>query len=431
MIASSPPPESSPDLPGDVSPEIVREVSRDGADGSSATSVAGSVPDLPTRLRPIRSVAIIGLGLIGGSLARDLAVASDLTLIGWDQDAETRAKAQAAGIPVAETLADCVAGEPDLIVLAVPLAAMGAVCLELAPLVADHTLVTDVGSVKGPVREAVVARGLGERYVGSHPMAGTEATGFAASTPGMFQNAAWVVTVAASAHPASAHPAVADSAQVDCAAELEAALVIAELVTRVLGVRVYVLSDDQHDEAVALISHLPHVLAAELLGLAALSPVRDVALALAAGSFRDGTRVAGTNPVRTEAMVTGNAAWVAPLVEKAATRLQALAVQLRAGDDVSDFFAPPISPLTAEVPAQDASEPGAADPGASDPDVPTSDAPRTPDTARAPDSPPASETVTAAAMAPPALRTLLLDVAANGRAIHAVDLRTLTITLAP
>ncbi|WP_111720491.1 prephenate dehydrogenase/arogenate dehydrogenase family protein [Homoserinimonas sp. OAct 916] len=404
MIASSPPPESS--------------------------------PDLPTRLRPIRSVAIIGLGLIGGSLARDLNAASDLMLISWDQDAETRAEAQAAGIPVAETLADCVAGEPDLIVLAVPLAAMRAVCVELAPLVAGHTLVTDVGSVKGPVRETVVASGLGERYVGSHPMAGTEATGFAASTPGMFQNAAWVVTVAASAHaasthPASAHPAVADSAQVDCPAELEAALVIAELVTRVLGVRVYVLSDDQHDEAVALISHLPHVLAAELLGLAALSPVRDVALALAAGSFRDGTRVAGTNPARTEAMVTGNAAWVAPLVEKAATRLQTLAAQLRAGDDVSDFFAPHISPLTAEVPAPDASEPGAADPGASDPDVPTSDIPRTPDTARAPETPPASETVTAAAMAPPALRTLLLDVAANGRAIRAVDLRTPTITLAP
>lgn len=309
-------------------------------------------PEGIPQVEPIRRVVVIGLGLIGGSLARDLAAAAEVELIGWDAEAAARAQARAAGIRVAETLAECVSGEPDLVVLAVPLAAMAPVCRELSALVTGRTWLTDVGSVKSPVRETVVANGLGERYLGSHPMAGTEATGFPASTAGMFHDAAWVLTVMPSTTEGAARPAAADGApevavpegvEVDPAAELRAVLAITELVTRVLGVRVYVLTDDQHDEAVALVSHLPHVLAAELLGQAAVSPVRDVAFALAAGSFRDGTRVAGTNPARTEAMVTGNAAWAAPLIDQAAARLTVLAARLRAGEDVGEFFAPVVA----------------------------------------------------------------------------------------
>lgn len=394
-------------------------------DGSNE-SLTGSLADSSAGIRPIRHVSVIGLGLIGGSLARDLAMASDVVLVGWDADSVTRAEARAARIPVAETLAECVAGEPDLVVLAVPLAVMTAVCRELSPLVGGPTLVTDLGSVKARVREAIDASGLGERYVGSHPMAGTEGSGFMASTPGMFQDAAWVMTVAATSVGATVAPSTSDRAPatawsnevaIQPAAELNAVLTIADLVTRVLGVRVYVMTDDQHDEAVALISHLPHVFAAELLSQASLSPEGDLALTLAAGSFRDGTRVAGTNPARTEAMIAGNAAWVAPIVERAAARLQSLAVLLRAGDDVAAFFTQDV--LAPEVRAEggQASTPA--------PDA-TSTSGAEFDGGRAT----APEIVDAADLDWLELRTLLLDAAARGRAIRAVDLRARTLTLA-
>src|SRR5690606_31933805 len=93
-----------------------------------------------------------------------------------------------------------------------------------------------------------------------------------------------------------------------------------------------------HDEAVALVSHVPHVVASELLRLVGGSDHADLALALAAGSFRDVTRVAGTHPRRTEAMVTDNAAAVAPALRRAAADLVALAERLEAGEPAGSFF---------------------------------------------------------------------------------------------
>lgn len=110
------------------------------------------------------------------------------------------------------------------------------------------------------------------------------------------------------------------------------------LVTGPLGGTAAVLTDDLHDEAVALVSHVPHVLANQLLGAVAGAPVRDVALRLAAGSFRDGTRVGFTDPRRTEAMVTENAAWVAPALRLAARDLERLADALDSNAPTHWFF---------------------------------------------------------------------------------------------
>ena len=223
---------------------------------------------------------------------------------------------------------------PDVVVLAAPLRAMRSVAAELAEALAGEPgwdpTVTDVGSVKAPVREAVVEAGLGDRYVGAHPMSGTERSGFAASEAGLMQG----------------DPVGGDVRGGQCVsggtglagtdpARLELVL---RLVTGPLGGTAAVLTDELHDEAAALVSHVPHVLANQLLGAVAGAPVRDLALRLAAGSFRDGTRVGLTDPRRTEAMVTENAAWVAPVLRLAARDLERLAEALDSNAPTHWFF---------------------------------------------------------------------------------------------
>ncbi|MFC7764341.1 prephenate dehydrogenase/arogenate dehydrogenase family protein [Catellatospora bangladeshensis] len=149
------------------------------------------------------NIAVIGLGLIGGSLMRALAAAGHRVL-GFDADPEVRATARsaAARVPAAQrwqitaTIRDA-AADADLVALAVPLPALDDV---LDALVASgfHGLITDVTSVKGPVREAVARRLRGAAnplagFVGGHPMAGKETSGFAAADPALFTGCAWVL----------------------------------------------------------------------------------------------------------------------------------------------------------------------------------------------------------------------------------------------
>jgi prephenate dehydrogenase len=271
---------------------------------------------------PDGRVAVLGLGLVGGSLAR-LLHARGADAVGYDADPATRAAAAAAGLRVADDVAGAVA-EADVVVLAVPLRTMGAVAAEVAAAAPPGVTVTDVGSVKGPVRQAVAAAGLGDRYVGAHPMAGTERSGFGASSAALLDGAPWAVTVAAGPAAPGTDPA-----------RLAAVL---RLVTGRLGGTAAVLTDELHDEAAALISHVPHVLATQLLNAVAGAPVREVALGLAAGSFRDGTRVAFTDPARTQAMVTENAAWVAPALRKAVRDLEAVVAALETNASLHGFF---------------------------------------------------------------------------------------------
>lgn len=291
----------------------------------------------------VGTVGVVGLGLVGGSLARLLA-ARGVDVVATDTDAGTRADARAVGLRVADDLASLCAEGLDVVVLAVPLRAVRATAVELAPLLGGDATLTDVGSVKGPVRAAVVAAGLGDRYVGAHPMAGTEQSGFGASDASLLDGAPWAVTVA---EPAAAAPD-----------EPRRLAQVLRLATGPLAGTAAVVTDDRHDEAAALVSHVPHVLATQLLNAVAGAPVRDLALGLAAGSFRDGTRVALTDPARTEAMVTENAAWVAPALRKAVRDLEVVIGALEtngslhhvfhAADDVRELRAGRARPAGAE-----------------------------------------------------------------------------------
>jgi prephenate dehydrogenase len=254
------------------------------------------------------NIAVIGLGLIGGSLLRALAAAGHAVL-GFDADPATRATARTAAAlaapgsrwQVAGTVRDAVA-DADLIVLGVPLPAVGGVL----DAINDHpALITDVTSVKGPVR----ALARGRRFVGGHPMAGREVSGFAASDPDLFAGCAWVLCL---------------EEETDSGDWLEMAALITGL-----GARVVPATADEHDRAVARVSHVPHLLASALAAAAADDPL---AAALGAGSFRDGTRVAASRPELVAAMCGGNAAAVGPALDA----VLALLTEARAALEVAD-----------------------------------------------------------------------------------------------
>jgi prephenate dehydrogenase len=241
----------------------------------AANAGAAPTPSFPVPTMPAPPVGVVGLGQLGGSLAAAL-VAAGREVSGWDVDPAARDAAAARGVRITRELA-------GIVVLAVPLPVM-ATALEGLSIDPDAT-VTDLGSVKAPVLDTVGAA-LGSRFVGGHPMCGTERSGHAAVDPGLFTGARWAVCL-------------------EPDTELPRWLRVAELALAV-GAEVVPVTATQHDDAVAAISHVPHLLAAALA--AAAGAAGPLALALAAGSFRDGTRVAGSDPGFVTAMVEGNAA---------------------------------------------------------------------------------------------------------------------------
>ncbi|BCB85765.1 prephenate dehydrogenase/arogenate dehydrogenase family protein [Phytohabitans suffuscus] len=267
-------------------------------------------------------IAVIGLGLIGGSTLRALARAGHRVL-GYDADPATRATARTAAArapaaarwQVAPTVRDAVASA-ELVVVAVPLPAFEIVLDELGK--AGYTgLVTDVTSVKGPVRD-LVGRRLHRLagFVGGHPMAGRETSGFTSADPDLFTGCAWVLCL--------------EPQETSLPDWLE----LATLITG-LGARVVPATADEHDRAVAAVSHVPHLLAAAL----AASATDPLAAALAAGSFRDGTRVAAARPELVASMCGGNAVAVGAALDVVLESLGRARAALDSADPIGDLTA--------------------------------------------------------------------------------------------
>ena len=255
----------------------------------------------------VDTVGIVGLGLIGGSLARRLTERG-VRVVAWNHRPHPYAQAEADGIFCKSTLSELMDAEPDVVVLCNPLKAMPAILAALAPLMGDHpnTTLTDVGSVKGMVRDQVKAIGLDGCYVGAHPMAGNELSGWEASDPTLYDDALWAITV-------------------DEHTEYRRFRAVADMIVNRCGNRLIVLDDATHDRCAALISHMPHVIATAMINELVANPNRNIAAALAAGSWRDMTRVALTDPNRTRAMVEEDAANVETLLRNMANRLTLVA----------------------------------------------------------------------------------------------------------
>ena len=240
-------------------------------------------------------MCVLGLGLIGGSLLR-AAVASGREAFGYNRSYQGVEAARADGFAATTELSEALswAGERRaLIVLAVPMPAVSQLMAHLKAQAADCPL-TDVISVKGAVLREIRSAGLLDRYVGGHPMAGTAYSGWLAGDAGLFRGAPWVVSV--DEHVDASIWAQVMNLALDC------------------GGVVVPAKSDEHDAAAAAVSHLPHLLAEALAATAGEVPL---AFALAAGSFRDGTRVAGTAPDLVRAMCEANADQLLPTLDHA------------------------------------------------------------------------------------------------------------------
>lgn len=270
----------------------------------------------------MKRIAILGPGLIGGSIALALRRAGGSHITLWARRAEAIAEIEKAGCADAATddLAAAVKGA-DLLVLCVPVGAMAALAGKIAPVVSRGCTVTDVGSVKGPVLADLRPIFSGRaNFVGSHPMAGSEFTGLAAARANLFDGATCIVTPEADTD-AAALAAVCDF-------------------WKGIGCRVVELPASEHDECVALVSHLPHLLAAALVN--AVASKNEHAFRVVGPGFRDTTRVAAGPPELWRGILRENSAAVLPaidaLIAKLAEFRQTLAL---AGDgkEIHDLLA--------------------------------------------------------------------------------------------
>lgn len=221
---------------------------------------------------PFGRVSILGLGLIGGSLLHAVQQAG-LEVVGYDVDPSTAAAASASGFTIAATDAEAVR-EADLVVLAMPLPEVGPALESLGAHLSTGAVLTDVGTLKTPVQKSVTQYVPHAKFVGGHPLAGTENSGWGASDPLLFRDAPWTLTL-------------------EPATDLDAWLQLAALVCD-LGARPVPTSVADQDAAVARVIGLPHVLA-EALALTGVAG-GPLGLSLAAGSYRSGSRVARTRP---------------------------------------------------------------------------------------------------------------------------------------
>ncbi len=241
-------------------------------------SAPGSALDHP--FTPFETVAIIGVGMMGGSLGLDLrsrGLARQVIGIDSSDSALTLAHERDA-IDYGTTQIVSGVEAADCIVFAVPVGAIPALLETIAPHIRPDALITDLGSTKANI----VTKGqllYGSRFIGGHPMAGAPERGMEAARANLFEGAAW---------------AIVRDRSFDLYTDLTAARVAG--LAAALGARPLALDAALHDRLAALVSHLPHVLAFAFADLVQADPNAELARSLAAGSYRDLMRVAAADP---------------------------------------------------------------------------------------------------------------------------------------
>ena len=255
-------------------------------------------------------VAVLGLGLLGGSLAwaaRRRGVAGEV--VGATRSEAARERALQGGAVDAVLPPEQAVRGAELVVLATPITAMPELLRRVATRLAEGAIVTDVGSVKGPLAE--VLPGLlpaSARYIGSHPMAGSHERGIESAQPDLFEGAPCVVC---------APPGDADAERVGA-------------FWRALGCRVVRRDPERHDAEVAWMSHVPHALAFAFA--AALADAPEGAREIAGPGFRDFTRIAHSDPELWADIFHANHKALAAPLQAARRSLEALCSAIEAGD---------------------------------------------------------------------------------------------------
>jgi cyclohexadieny/prephenate dehydrogenase len=263
-----------------------------------------------------RRVALIGLGLIASSMAHAMR-AGGLTeeIVGYAKSPETRAVAKALFCDrVTETAAEAVEGA-DLVVLCVPVGAMGALAEEIGPHLKPGAVVTDVGSVKQAVVDAVAPHlPAGVHFIPGHPLAGTEYSGPRSGFATLFQNRWWLLTPLPGT----------DEGEID---RLERFLVG-------MGANVDRMEVARHDLVLAVVSHTPHLIAYTMVGVA--DHMRRVSqsevIKYSASGFRDFTRIAASDPTMWRDVFLTNKDAVLDILGRFAEELFTLQRAIRMGD---------------------------------------------------------------------------------------------------
>ena len=274
--------------------EGAAEQRHDAATGGPASGGAG------------RRAQVVGTGLIGGSLGLALR-RRGWHVTGFELDEDVAGQALAEG--VVDELGDDLGAE--VVFVAIPAAAVASVARGLLadPARNPDAVVTDVSGVKATVVEAVDHA----RFVGGHPMAGSEQIGLAGADPDLFVGATWVLT---------------PTAHTDLGAYSRLQAVVSEL-----GAEVVALTPADHDRLVAVVSHVPHLVAATLMNAATAGAEHDAALLrLAAGGFRDMTRVAAGHPGIWPDICADNAAAIVSTLDQLMADLQVMRARVADGD---------------------------------------------------------------------------------------------------
>jgi prephenate dehydrogenase len=228
-----------------------------------------------------KKIVIVGLGLIGGSLARALVAAGcECEIVGVGRDMAVLQKAIEDGSITTFTAdAQTACGDADLIVVAVPVLSVKDILREIAPVLAPHTVITDVASVKHSVVSAAheVFGKIPGNFVPGHPIAGSEQSGYKAAKADLFHGRKVILTPLEDTAPA--------------------ALALVRSLWELTGAEVLQMSVTHHDEVLAATSHLPHLLAFALVDTLSQQGEKQDIFRYAAGGFRDFTRIASSDPV--------------------------------------------------------------------------------------------------------------------------------------
>jgi cyclohexadieny/prephenate dehydrogenase len=273
---------------------------------------------------PFARVAIIGMGLIGSSLARAVREAMPTVRL-TVTDANAAVRERVAELGIADDVADGAGAavvDADLVILCVPVGAMAEVAAEIGPELAPDTVVSDVGSVKESVLKVLGAALPGVHVIPAHPVAGTEKSGPDAGFSSLFKGRWCIITP----------PQRADEMMVERLSEF----------WRRLGAKVELMDAPHHDRVLAVTSHLPHLIAYSIVGTA--SDLEQVTKAevikYSAGGFRDFTRIAASDPVMWRDVFLNNREAVLELLGRFTEDLVALqrAIRWGEGDALESLF---------------------------------------------------------------------------------------------
>jgi prephenate dehydrogenase len=264
-----------------------------------------------------KRLLLIGIGLIGGSIALAIKRKHDVEIVGFDTNKEQQTIAKTINVidEIAENL-ETEVRKADIIIIASPVERVSEVLVHISECeVKENVLITDVGSTKGKIMtcaDRLVEKGIA--FIGGHPMAGSHKSGVSSAKAHLFENAFYILTPSQSA----------TSEDVDQLQDLLSGT----------GANFIVMSAEQHDEMTGLVSHFPHLIAASLVRqIRSYAQEDELITRLAAGGFRDITRIASSNPVMWRDIMKHNSKNMIAFLKEWMAEMDSVCTLLEEGDD--------------------------------------------------------------------------------------------------